>query len=79
MLALQIDDPIIEENLKARFNSPQKLKDYLYALVKNDMDVDNAEKQNESMKILSSIQKGLADIKAKKTQPIDKLWEQLDD
>jgi hypothetical protein len=38
MLALQIDDPIIEENLKARFSSPQKLKNYIVSLISKDIE-----------------------------------------
>lgn len=38
MLALQIDDPIIEENLKTRFNSSQKLKNYIVNLISQDIE-----------------------------------------
>ncbi len=36
------------------------------------------DKEAESLRLLSSIQKGLDDVKAHNIQPIDKLWEQLD-
>ena len=78
MLALQIDDPILEKNLAEKFQSPQQIKDYIYALVKQDLDPEKLAKQNESAKILNAIKKGLDDINANKTHSIEKLWDKLD-
>jgi len=79
VIDVKIDDPVIEKNLVAKFNSSEQIKDYIYDLVKEDLELQVSSKQGESEKILRSIQNGLNDIKANRTESVDKLWEQLDD
>ena len=46
-------------------------------VIKRHDDIKEALKEVESKKILQSIQSGLDDIKNGKTNPIDKLWDEL--
>ena len=46
-------------------------------IIKRHDDIKGALKEVESKKILQSIQSGLDDIKNGKTNPIDKLWDEL--
>ncbi len=79
MLAIQIDNKELEQTLFSQFHTPQKIKEYLYGLVVEDLKSKKSLKEKEAFKILSSIKIGLGDIKKGKTRPIEELWDSIDD
>lgn len=79
MLAIQIDNKELEQTLFSQFHTPQKIKEYLYNLVLEDLERKKSMKESEAFKIISSIKQGLDDTKQGKTRPIEELWDALDD
>ena len=55
MLALKIDDPIIEENLNKRFNSSQQLKKYITHLIIQDIQNKKEEMSNHKKESIFGI------------------------
>ena len=47
MLAIQIDRADIEETLSSQFKTPEKIKEYIYSLVIDDMEDRNLAKMLE--------------------------------
>jgi DNA polymerase III alpha subunit len=78
MLALQIDNQIMEQALYSQFNTTEKIKEYICELIQQDLELKSLNINNESQKIVISIQKGLDNIKHGKTYPINELWDKLD-
>ncbi|MEA1919641.1 MAG: hypothetical protein U9N52_07370 [Campylobacterota bacterium] len=79
MLAIEIDNKELEQTLFSKFHTPQKIKEYFYRLVVNDLESQKSFKENEAFEILSSIKIGLDDVKKGKIHPIGELWDKIDD
>ena len=76
MLALEIDNPVVEKILHSKYDKIDDIKEYFYNFVINDL---LSSKDAESKKVLASINRGLEDIECGRVKPIEKLWEELDD
>ena len=76
MLALEIDNPVVEKILQSKYDKIDDIKEYFYNFVINDL---LSSKDAESKKVLASINRGLEDIECGRVKPIEKLWEELDD